>query len=230
IYGAWRYWGTMNRSKFWGAWFLLGLLPLFTNGPLFWYFLPLIPAIAVFSGKAVLASEKADEFAILFSLLLIAMSIGAAYILSLTLIAGDHLESQRDLGAYLGGKDSLVISRYMPTANYYISKSGGGYNTVSAFFFEKWGEPDSEELKQLINESKLPAESLRMDEGLRSPYTPARMYVGEFRKPKEHIALEKEVYKRFIEGNSDYFGFEKTYENEVFIVIARKAQGQAPPN
>ncbi len=220
LYGAYKYRRELEHEKFWLLWLILGSGPLFTNGPLFWYFLPLIPAISVFSGKVVLAGGRADASSIIFVISLTLLSIGILYVAHAAFVSDEKLDSQRSLGNYLSGKDSLFIGTYSPTAAYYKFRADGDYSLFDTLYLLNTSRLDASEAKGLIVNSTLPKGSIGIINGILHPYQPGRMHMGGFNKPKEYIALGKEAYREY-EPLGVFTGFGKSYEDENFIVLRR---------
>lgn len=220
LYGAFKFSGGMRHKNLWLIWLLLGLVPLFSNGPLFWYFLPLIPAISVFSGRVVLAGGKADSFATTIAISLTLVSLGALYFIHSAYISEENLDSQRSLGLYLSGKDALLISEYAPTVLYYAFKGDWSDGRLDAFFIINSSELNPSEVRGLIAHPAIPKNSLNFSEAILYPNIPRRMHLGDFSRQRDFIALSKELYEEF-EPTGALAGFEKTYEDGNFIVLRK---------
>jgi 4-amino-4-deoxy-L-arabinose transferase-like glycosyltransferase len=221
MYGVYKYGREVRAVKFWYVWLVLGLVPVVASGELYWYFLPLLPAISVFSGKVVLAGGKADRFAVAFALFLVLFAPIGAYAYANMVTDRPEVRDSGAVGGYLDGRDALLVMGYNPTLLYYKIHSRKDYGSVDAFFVQNHTLVQDGEFYALIMNSTLPADSVGMYRAVSYPYLANRIYFGNFTKPRGTIAFDRDIYERRIAGREEYSGLKRIRETEFFVVVER---------
>ncbi|MEW6036062.1 MAG: glycosyltransferase family 39 protein [Candidatus Micrarchaeota archaeon] len=114
LQGILKFW---KESRFMALWASLTLLPLLLASLLFWYYLPVLPAISFFSALLLLrwdGKERPDAlFAIVFCMLA-AVSLASAFYIEFLVYGASKPEMEA--GLLLAGKENvLIIGRYPTT-------------------------------------------------------------------------------------------------------------------
>ncbi len=221
MYGVYKYGREVRTVKFWYVWLVLGLVPVVASGELYWYFLPLLPAISVFSGKVVLAGGKADKFAVAFALFLVLFAPIGAYAYVNIVTERPDVRDSGAVGEYLDGRDALLVMAYNPTLLYYEIRSRKDYGSVDVFFVQNHTLVQDGEFYALIMNSTLPRNSTNMREALYYPYLLERIHLGKFQRQREMIALDRDIYEKRIAGREEYSGLKRIKETEFFVVVER---------
>ncbi|MFH1448211.1 MAG: glycosyltransferase family 39 protein [Candidatus Micrarchaeota archaeon] len=219
VYGAYMY-RNDDDMRFWYAWGLVALVPLIVAGPLFWYFLPLMPVVSVLAGKVVLSNGKVDALVIAFALGVMLLSLPGVYNYQSLVVDSQEKRDARDLGEHILGKDVLVIMEYNPTVLYYGLPKNGMHENIDALFMDHSALSDCE-LERLVVDSELPDGTLDVSGAFLLHFLHPSISFGEFEKQHEYIALDRDAYMERFLGNDGYSGFWVEHETESFVVIKR---------
>ena len=199
-----------GASLFLAYWLLLILIPLATAYIYFWYFLPVLPPLALFAARGFAPDGKLDKPTLAMFAAMLLISLFLLPYLKISDPAGD----MKELGIYLSGKErTLIIADYSPTILFYKfhGEAQPLFNSTRVVFCTNSSAIGGPELHSIAYDNAMPSNSSYSFQSLNDLYATRDAVVDGPALTWEYVALDAELYDR---DPSLFAGFTVAYRTQ----------------
>ena len=195
LYGLARTDFRKGAGVFTAYWLLLIIMPLATAYVHYWYFLPVLPALALFAARGFAPDGKLDKPTLAVLLAMLAISLYLAPYLR----PDEAPEDARELGNYLAGKGPLLlVANYSPTITFYKfhQEPAPLFGSTRIVFHANSSKLSPQELHSIVYENAMPLNSSYSFQRLTDIYMTRDAVVDGPALRWDYIALDAELYDR----------------------------------